>query len=177
VFCLSTTVLRSRNPWDGVVKDLYGHLWLSSLFTPLFEPITGLFFIYIYRHHLCKGLLVDVGLSGRGWRRYNCFPRPLKLVLHACQCLNQCFPNFSARGPFWASKNNQGFLYPYSRKYCSDDSHPEWKTCTSELVIYIYIYIYTYKYIPVAHVTMHLHDLTLIKVVVDRFLGYREFLN
>jgi hypothetical protein len=168
----------SRTAFVAAIHELESSKTFAVTCDPLrylrhFSKQLLVFFFFFKKHHLCKGLW---GRRGIEWQRVKEIwlpppPPPLNPVLYARQCLNHCFTNFSARGPFLASKNNQGFSHPCSRKECPGDSHPELKMYTSELILDIRILTHTSSTRNNA-----LHDMTLIKVVVDRFVGTGSFL-
>jgi hypothetical protein len=82
--------------------------------------------------------------------------------------LEQCFPNIVARGPLLPSKNNSESLHPWSRNSCPDDRYPELKICL--ITDFILLRIHTSS---VCNNT--LHDLTLTKLTVARFVGTGRF--
>jgi hypothetical protein len=69
----------------------------------------------------------------------------LKQILHAGNCLKQCFPNLFARGPLFALKINHVSSHPCPRKHSVRMTGIQ-----NYIYIYIHIYIYIYIYIYVA---------------------------
>ena len=72
-------------------------------------------------------------------------------------------------GPFWLRKitTDPNFL-ALGNTVCPDDKYAKLKMCISAL---------TYEYTPAAYVNNALYNFTVIKNTVDRFVGYRGFLN
>ena len=60
------------------------------------------------------------------------------------------FPNFFAREPILASKNNQGTSHPCWRNIeWPDEWYPKLKIYISEMILD------SYEYVPIAYVVMH----------------------